>query len=226
MPSFTATVHQLLRYFFVGAFAVVWCVFLLDCGGGPLDRKLARVIDKASQGGALAATGILITGAFIYCVHRTVFYPCLHRLVIARVAAGPALGRRCSFWPWGRTTPVDVNLQVAFWMPQGGAERERFVGWASELHLLYVAAEVTLASWLWPGWGRAIESGRWQVGLALLVVSVGCFTWAWDLQLVQLERCTAERTRYRTIVHDVPPANERSILAVRPIKWMWTRIFG
>ena len=29
MPNVTATVHQFLRYFFVGAFAVFWCAFLL-----------------------------------------------------------------------------------------------------------------------------------------------------------------------------------------------------
>lgn len=108
------------------------------------------------------------------------------------MAAGSAVDRRWSWWPWGRVTSIDANLEVAFWMPQGGPERERFIGWASELHLLYVAVEIVLASFVWPGWGRVFETWWAKTILAFAVLWIGWFTWRWDLQLVRLERRTAE----------------------------------
>ncbi len=209
MPNIATTLHQVLRYFFVGTFAVFWCAFLLDCGADASHLKAVRVAkrlaDPVAAGGWIFLAPFIV-GAFIYCLHRAAIYPAIHRFVVYRVAAGPALGRLWPWWPWGRVTDVDLNLQVAFWMPQGGAERERFIGWASELHLLYVAVEIVLASFVWPGWERALETCWAKAVLAFAVFGIGWFTWAWDLQLVQLERRTAELMGRTVVSPQAAPA--------------------
>ena len=206
MPNVAATVHQLLRYFVVGVFTLFLWAFLLVPGAGKepevLHERAARVakhLMAASSTGWAFATPFIV-GVFMYSLHRVVLYPGLHRLVIWRVRSSPATTD--APWPYGRVTNVDANLQAVFWMPQGGAERERFVGWATEAHVLYVAVEIMLFSFvLWPGpsaWARVLDC--WAFVFVAGSVAVGVATWAWDLQLVRLERRTAELVYRRQIV--------------------------
>jgi hypothetical protein len=123
---------------------------------------------------------MVIAGSLIYGVHRAFVYPIILRFLVLITTTQP-----WSWWyllPWGNTTSQE------FWLESRMAKvdarnHSRFVGWASELHLLYIAVEIALVTMWCPGW--PID---WPVAQSAVIIGAfGVFVGAWDRQLLQLE---------------------------------------
>jgi hypothetical protein len=190
MPNLTATAHQAIRYFFVGAIAVALVLFL---GRGPSTATWLKDAEEVvtSLGSPGAVVGMWIIGTVIYGLHRILIYPVLYRLVVLSVFW--AERRRRWFWPFGTATEPELRLENKM---AGAAERthSRFVGWASEVHLYYVTLEIALFTVCWPGWqfagGCWWWTGRTAVFGLLILMSL---VWGWDRYLLVLERSVRPR---------------------------------
>src|SRR5262245_39817266 len=67
------------------------------------------------------------------------------------------------WFPWGNAPRAELQYEALnLKLPE--LRRERFVGWASEIHLLYTTTEVALFTLLcWPGW--TVPDGPWFWGI-------------------------------------------------------------
>lgn len=187
MPTVNATVHQALRYFFAGAIAAFLVWFLAVEVTGPWHDRLARVASTLAKP---ALVGLMfVGGGVVYAIHRVLIYPVIHRLVILSIFGRRGSGLGQWWWqPYGTVMSRDVDLEVSRMAADPHMEtrqRERFVGWASEAHMLYTAIEIALLTFLWPGW----PIGRPAAARSIAALfALGVLVWAWDRQLVVLER--------------------------------------
>jgi hypothetical protein len=185
MPSLTATAHQALRYFFVGAIAAFLFLFLDEMPPSPWLNRIEHVVNRLDSPGPLVF--MLILGTLIYGVHRLLFYPVLYRLMALSVWT-PWRNSRMTFgqwWPWGTALPEELRLENRM---ATTPERihSRFVGWSSEVHLYYITIEIALLTLWCPGW--PLTSGTWyRPALVPVVLSLLLFVWAWDRYLLLLE---------------------------------------
>jgi hypothetical protein len=185
LPTIIATVHQALRYLFVGAIAAV---FVVVPPGEAWSRRvrpfLAYLADVENAGAVLAvlAVAILIGGSLIYGAHRVVVYPVIFRIILWTVMekGSASIGR--FLWPYGKAVSSELGLEE-LGVRLEGRHHERFVGWASEIHLYYLATEVALFTLcIWPGWSRVTCPWAWGLGLVGLL----CLVAAWDQQAVSV----------------------------------------
>jgi hypothetical protein len=161
MPTITATVHQALRYFFVGAIAAT---FVLVPPGQPLappgqtwKRQFASLIaEPARTAPYVFVLALVVGGCLIYGLHRVVIYPWFMRCIVLRVLGSETTERG---W-WRRHWPYGKAISGELWLEEFGSrlelgERERLAGWASESHVFYLATEIALFTlYIWPGWGE------------------------------------------------------------------------
>lgn len=184
MPTITATVHQILRYFFVGALATA---FVAVPPGECWSLRFTSFLTNGLRPSApLVGIAMLIGGSLIYLAHRVIVYPWIFRhFVLLRVLGEETTEKRWRrlFWPYGKAVSGELYLErLGSRLAQ--EERERFVGWASEIHLCYLATEIALFTLLaWPRWPRPYPPG-WVCGLGLFVLLF--LVAAWDRQSVSV----------------------------------------
>jgi hypothetical protein len=114
LPTIIATVHQALRYLFVGAIAAV---FVVVPPGEAWSRRvrpfLAYLADVENAGAVLAvlAVAILIGGSLIYGAHRVVVYPVIFRIILWTVMekGSASIGR--FLWPYGKAVSSELGLR-------------------------------------------------------------------------------------------------------------------
>jgi hypothetical protein len=184
LPTITATVHQVLRYFFVGALAAA---FVAAPPGEMWKVRFASFLTEwlktewPKTEAAVVAIAMLIGGSLIYGAHRVVVYPWIFRFIILRVLGEETTEQgRCRWFPYGRAGSGELHLEeLASRLKK--RHRERFVGWASEIHLFYLAREIALFTLVWPGW-RVTCPWAWALGLGVLLVLVA----AWDEQAISV----------------------------------------
>jgi hypothetical protein len=185
VSTIIATAHQALRYF-VGAIAAL---FVAVPPGEAWSRRflssLALFTDAKNPTAVLAvlAVTILIAGSLIYGAHRVVVYPVIFRVILGTVLGRGSTTKRRFLWPYGTAVASEMELEELGSRLEG-RHHERFVGWASEVHLCYLATEIALFTLcIWPGWPRVTCPWAWRLGL--LVVALPLVA-AWDLQAVSV----------------------------------------
>src|SRR4029450_5726796 len=100
MPAITATVHQVLRYFFVGAIAATFiAVPPGDHWSSRFLQFLEHIAEKEAGPGVIVA--MVIGGSLIYGAHRVLIYPGLSRFIIWTVMGPEPPRRRRGFNPLG-----------------------------------------------------------------------------------------------------------------------------
>src|SRR4029450_13146944 len=179
MPAITATVHQVLRYFFVGAIAAT---FIAVPRGAHWSCRFLQFLEHAEKPGVVVA--MVIGGSLIYGAHRVLIYPGLSRFII-RTVMGPEPPRRRRWFnpfgrrlnPYGRALEKEIEFENRG-VPLSAQQRERFAGWASENHVFYCATEIAAFTLVWPGW-RVPGLCGWLFALGLAVLF--CFICAWDI---------------------------------------------
>ena len=170
MPAITATVHQVLRYFFVGAIAAT---FVAVPPGEDWSRRFLYFLDDAKKPGFVVA--MVIAGSLIYGVHRVVFYPWISRCII-RYVIGPEPTWRVN--PYGKVLAREMEFENRA-VRLSVRQRERFAGWASENHVYYCAIEIAaFTRFIWPGW-RLSDPYSWLFGLGLFPLFF--FVCLWDV---------------------------------------------
>jgi hypothetical protein len=194
MPTLTATVHQALRYFFAGAVAAL-LLFLLETPQPALPSTwLERIrlgLSRLDSPGAVVL--LWIVGSLIYGFHRTVIYPLLSRVLWWSVSRRrtlpppPAGDAGRPWWPWGEVTADELQFETRAVGAGVLKDRDhaRFYGWASELHLYYIAIEIALFTGLWPGWPLAL---CWKIFTLSALVGLGACVWCWDRYHLLIQR--------------------------------------
>jgi hypothetical protein len=186
LPNITATVHQVLRYFFVGALAAA---FVAVPPGPGWSGRITLFFEKALEPNAavaaiVVAIAMLIGGSLIYGAHRVILYPLIFRVIILRVLGEETTEQgRCRWFPYGKAISGELYLEeLASRLKK--RHRERFVGWASEIHLFYLATEIALFTLLlWPRWE---VTWGWLLFWALVLGALLALVAAWDLQSVSV----------------------------------------
>jgi hypothetical protein len=181
LASLTATVHQALRYFFVGAIATFLPLLLIEPPVAPWPVRAKGVLQTLESTSAIGF--MVVAGSLVYGLHRVLVYPLLSRLWQLSVFGADARTGCCWWWPYGTTTCAELRLETKM---SKAEERTygRFVGWASEFHLYYVSIEVGLFTLLCPGWPVGLFA---KVVGAGILASLGLLVWAWERQAVLME---------------------------------------
>jgi hypothetical protein len=182
LPTITATVHQVLRYFFVGALATAFVAVPPGQHWGVRFTWFLTEVGKLSA--PLVGIAMLIVGSLLYLAHRVVLYPWIFRHCILLRVLGRETSEQCWrrwLWPYGKAVSSERYLeQLGACLPD--REGPRFMAWASECHLCYLATEIALFTLLvWPGW-RVNYQCAWGLGLCLF----GFLVAAWDRQAISL----------------------------------------
>jgi hypothetical protein len=172
MPTITATVAQVLRYFITGAYAIM--LLRLATPG--------RYPGIEDNGIALAAMAMVL-GTLTYCLHRALIHPLISRGLMLALLPGPVKnewGWQCPYWP------LQVEADIALTRYRRRAPHRRdiaayFGGWAGEVHLLYMAIEWTAA-------GVILSLPCLGIVTSLIALAfVGAAACAWDLSLLRVQ---------------------------------------